>query len=80
MPADRVGLLGLLSPTVAAPAGWVLLSEALTGVQAAAMALAVRCVVLAQRVDAARARPARHAEPAPAHRGDRAPSGTAPRS
>lgn len=49
LPADRVSFLGLLSPVVAAGVGWLLLGEALTVLQATGAALALGCVVLAQR-------------------------------
>ncbi|MGY1650655.1 EamA family transporter [Geodermatophilus sp. SYSU D01119] len=49
LPADRVSFLGLLSPVVAAAAGWALLGQALGPVQLAGVALALGSVVLAQR-------------------------------
>ncbi|WP_369252624.1 EamA family transporter [Geodermatophilus amargosae] len=49
LPTARVSFLGLLSPVVAATAGWVLLGEVLTPLQLAGTALALATVVLAQR-------------------------------
>ncbi|MGY1813600.1 EamA family transporter [Blastococcus sp. SYSU D00820] len=49
LPTARVSFLGLLSPVVAATAGWVLLGQTLTPVQSAGMALALAAVLLAQR-------------------------------
>ncbi|MGY1771269.1 EamA family transporter [Blastococcus sp. SYSU D00813] len=49
LPTARVSFLGLLSPVVAATAGWVLLDQVLTPLQLAGMALALATVVLAQR-------------------------------
>ncbi|WP_369132150.1 EamA family transporter [Modestobacter sp. I12A-02662] len=49
LPADRISFLGLLSPVVAATVGWLLLGEVLTAPQLAGMAVALSCVVLAQR-------------------------------
>jgi probable blue pigment (indigoidine) exporter len=49
LPADRVSFLGLLSPVVAAAAGWVLLGQSLGAVQLAGVVLALGSVVVAQR-------------------------------
>ncbi len=49
LPADRVSFLGLLSPVVAAAAGWLLLGQSLGPVQLAGVVLALGSVVLAQR-------------------------------
>jgi probable blue pigment (indigoidine) exporter len=49
LPADRVSFLGLLSPVVAAAAGWVLLGQSLGPVQLAGVVLALGSVVVAQR-------------------------------
>jgi probable blue pigment (indigoidine) exporter len=49
LPADRVSFLGLLSPVVAAAAGWVLLGQSLGPAQLAGGVLALASVVLAQR-------------------------------
>ncbi|WP_245887804.1 EamA family transporter [Geodermatophilus tzadiensis] len=49
LPTGRVTFLGLLSPVVAATAGWVLLGESLTPLQLAGTALALGTVLLAQR-------------------------------
>ena len=49
LPTARVSFLGLLSPVVAATAGWVLLDEVLSPLQLAGMTLALATVVLAQR-------------------------------
>ncbi len=49
LPADRVSFLALLSPVVAAGAGWVLLGQSLGPLQLAGVALALGSVVLAQR-------------------------------
>ncbi len=56
LPVQDVSFLGLLSPVVAAVAGWVVLGQALTGGQLAGMVLALGALVLAQR-----------GVPAPAH-------------
>jgi probable blue pigment (indigoidine) exporter len=47
--AERVSFLGLLSPVVAATAGWAVLGQALTATQWAGSALALASLVLAQR-------------------------------
>jgi probable blue pigment (indigoidine) exporter len=49
LPADRVSFLALLSPVVAAAAGWVLLGQSLGPLQLAGVVLALGSVVLAQR-------------------------------
>ncbi|MGY1742132.1 MULTISPECIES: EamA family transporter [unclassified Blastococcus] len=49
LPTARVSFLGLLSPVVAATAGWVLLDQLLTPLQLAGMTLALATVALAQR-------------------------------
>jgi probable blue pigment (indigoidine) exporter len=49
LPADRVSFLGLLSPVVAAGAGWLLLGQSLGPAQLAGGVLALASVVLAQR-------------------------------
>ncbi|PWW23906.1 putative blue pigment (indigoidine) exporter [Geodermatophilus normandii] len=49
LPADRVSFLGLLSPVVAAAAGWALLGQSLGPVQLAGVVLALGSVVVAQR-------------------------------
>jgi probable blue pigment (indigoidine) exporter len=49
LPADRVSFLALLSPVVAAGAGWVLLGQSLGPLQLAGVVLALGSVVLAQR-------------------------------
>ncbi|MGY1744333.1 EamA family transporter [Blastococcus sp. SYSU D00695] len=49
LPTARVTFLGLLSPVVAATAGWVLLHQALSPLQLAGMTVALATVVLAQR-------------------------------
>jgi len=52
LPADRVSFLGLLSPVVAAVAGWLVLSQSLTGWQLLGVALALGSLVAAQRAAA----------------------------
>jgi probable blue pigment (indigoidine) exporter len=49
LPTARVSFLALLSPVVAATAGWVLLDEVLSPLQLGGMTLALATVVLAQR-------------------------------
>ena len=49
LPADRVSFLALLSPVVAAAAGWVLLGQSLGPLQLTGVVLALGSVVLAQR-------------------------------
>ncbi len=49
LPTARVSFLALLSPVVAATAGWVLLGQVLSPLQLAGMTLALAAVVLAQR-------------------------------
>ena len=49
LPTARVSFLALLSPVVAATAGWLLLEQVLTPLQLAGMTLALATVVLAQR-------------------------------
>lgn len=48
LPATNVSFLALMSPVVATVAGWLVLSEALTGWQLAGMALALGSLVAAQ--------------------------------
>ncbi len=49
LPTARVSFLALLSPVVAATAGWLLLDQVLSPLQLAGMTLALATVVLAQR-------------------------------
>ncbi|SEO45320.1 EamA family transporter [Trujillonella endophytica] len=49
LPTAHVSFLALLSPVVAAAAGWVLLQQVLSPLQLAGMALALTAVVAAQR-------------------------------
>lgn len=49
LPVQDVSFLGLLSPVVAAAAGWAVLGQALTAGQVAGAALALASLVLAQR-------------------------------
>jgi probable blue pigment (indigoidine) exporter len=49
LPTERVSFLALLSPVVAATAGWVLLEQVLSPLQLAGMTVALATVVLAQR-------------------------------
>ena len=53
--AARVSLLGLLSPVVAAAAGWAVLGQRLTALQLTGMVIAFAAVVWGQRVPRARA-------------------------
>ncbi len=55
LPAARVSFLGLLSPVVAAVAGWAALGQGLNGWQLLGVALALGGLLAAQRVPAARA-------------------------
>lgn len=62
LPTARVSFLGLLSPVVAATAGWVLLGQVLSPLQLAGMTLALATVVLAQRSPAGSPRPTNREE------------------
>jgi probable blue pigment (indigoidine) exporter len=62
--AERISFLGLLSPVVAATAGWALLGQALTPLQLLGVGVALGSLLLAQR-------------PTPTVRGERAPAGPA---
>jgi probable blue pigment (indigoidine) exporter len=56
LPAARVSFLGLLSPVVAAAAGWLVLDQSLTGWQLLGVGLALGSLVAAQRTPTGRPR------------------------